>query len=70
VDSADRDLERELCQAARAAVAPWLDQRRPDVVCLQATELAADAFAELLGDELARRLRVRPPPQGWDQRRG
>jgi exodeoxyribonuclease-3 len=34
---------------------PWLDQRRPDVVCLQETKLADDAFAELLGDELARR---------------
>jgi exodeoxyribonuclease-3 len=34
---------------------PWLDQRRPDVVCLQETKLADDAFAELLGDELANR---------------
>jgi exodeoxyribonuclease III len=34
---------------------PWLDQRRPDVVCLQETKLADDAFAELLGDELAAR---------------
>jgi exodeoxyribonuclease III len=34
---------------------PWLDQRRPDVVCLQETKLADDAFAELLGDELAKR---------------
>ena len=32
---------------------PWLDQRQPDVVCLQETKLADDAFAELLGDELA-----------------
>jgi exodeoxyribonuclease-3 len=31
---------------------PWLDQRKPDVVCLQETKLADDAFAELLGDEL------------------
>ena len=31
---------------------PWLDERRPDVVCLQETKLADDAFAELLGDEL------------------
>ncbi|MBO0826268.1 MAG: exodeoxyribonuclease III [Streptosporangiales bacterium] len=31
---------------------PWLDQRRPDVVCLQETKLADDAFAELLGREL------------------
>jgi exodeoxyribonuclease-3 len=34
---------------------PWLDQRRPDVVCLQETKLADDAFAELLGGELAKR---------------
>jgi exodeoxyribonuclease-3 len=34
---------------------PWLDQRRPDVVCLQETKLTDDAFAELLGDELAAR---------------
>jgi exodeoxyribonuclease III len=31
---------------------PWLDQRQPDVVCLQETKLADDAFAELLGAEL------------------
>src|SRR3954467_4846272 len=34
---------------------PWLDERRPDVVCLQETKLADDAFAELLHDELAER---------------
>ena len=34
---------------------PWLDQRAPDVVCLQETKLADDAFAELLGAELAGR---------------
>src|ERR1700757_4049090 len=34
---------------------PWLDQRKPDVVCLQETKLADDAFAALLGDELASR---------------
>jgi exodeoxyribonuclease-3 len=34
---------------------PWLDERRPDVVCLQETKLADDALAELLGDELASR---------------
>ncbi len=34
---------------------PWLDQRRPDVVCLQETKLADDALAELLGDELSSR---------------
>jgi exodeoxyribonuclease-3 len=34
---------------------PWLDQRQPDVICLQETKLADDAFTELLGEELARR---------------
>jgi exodeoxyribonuclease III len=34
---------------------PWLDERRPDVVCLQETKLADDAFEDLLGDELAER---------------
>ncbi|MBK8448116.1 MAG: exodeoxyribonuclease III [Micropruina sp.] len=34
---------------------PWLDQRRPDVVCLQETKLTDDAFAELLGSALAER---------------
>src|SRR3954470_5809555 len=34
---------------------PWLDERRPDVVCLQETKLADDAFAELLHDELESR---------------
>ncbi len=34
---------------------PWLDQRKPDVVCLQETKLADDAFTALLGAELAER---------------
>jgi exodeoxyribonuclease-3 len=34
---------------------PWLDERQPDVVCLQETKLADDAFTELLGEELADR---------------
>jgi exodeoxyribonuclease-3 len=34
---------------------PWLDERRPDVVCLQETKLADEAFTALLGDELAMR---------------
>lgn len=34
---------------------PWLDERGPDVVCLQETKLADEAFRELLGDELAGR---------------
>lgn len=34
---------------------PWLDQRRPDVVCLQETKLTDAAFTKLLGAELADR---------------
>jgi exodeoxyribonuclease-3 len=34
---------------------PWLDQRRPDVVCLQETKLADAAFGDLLGEELTGR---------------
>ncbi|HEU4426876.1 MAG TPA: exodeoxyribonuclease III [Pilimelia sp.] len=34
---------------------PWLDQRRPDVLCLQETKLTDDAFTELLSEQLARR---------------
>ena len=34
---------------------PWLDERRPDVVCLQETKLADEAFTALLGDQLAER---------------
>jgi exodeoxyribonuclease-3 len=31
---------------------PWLDERAPDVVCLQETKLTDEAFEELLGKEL------------------
>jgi exodeoxyribonuclease III len=34
---------------------PWLDEREPDVVCLQETKLTDAAFAELLGDPLGER---------------
>lgn len=34
---------------------PWLDERQPDVLCLQETKLADDAFGELLGAALAER---------------
>jgi exodeoxyribonuclease-3 len=34
---------------------PWLDERKPDVVCLQETKLADDKLAELLGAELEQR---------------
>jgi exodeoxyribonuclease-3 len=33
----------------------WLDERQPDVVCLQETKLTDDAFRELLDEELAAR---------------
>jgi exodeoxyribonuclease-3 len=38
-----------------ARVIPWLDQRQPDVLCLQETKLTNDAFHALLGEVLARR---------------
>jgi exodeoxyribonuclease III len=34
---------------------PWLDQRQPDVLCVQETKLSDDAFVELLGTPLAER---------------
>ena len=34
---------------------PWLDERQPDVVCLQETKLADEAFTELLGKDLEER---------------
>jgi exodeoxyribonuclease-3 len=34
---------------------PWLDERRPDVVCLQETKLADEAFDRLLAEELKSR---------------
>lgn len=34
-------------------IMPWLEQRRPDVVCLQETKLADVAFAELFASPLA-----------------
>ena len=34
---------------------PWLDERRPDVVCLQELKVTDEAFTELLGAELADR---------------
>ncbi|MFT4294431.1 MAG: exodeoxyribonuclease III [Micropruina sp.] len=34
---------------------PWLDERRPDVVCLQETKLTDDAFAALFAEPLAER---------------
>lgn len=34
---------------------PWLDERQPDVVCLQEIKLTREAFTELLGTELTTR---------------
>jgi len=34
---------------------PWLDERQPDVVCLQETKIADDAFLDLLGADLESR---------------
>jgi exodeoxyribonuclease-3 len=34
---------------------PWLDERSPDVVCLQETKLADDSFRDLLDHELSSR---------------
>jgi exodeoxyribonuclease-3 len=34
---------------------PWLDERRPDVVCLQETKLGDEALCALLGSDLAQR---------------
>ncbi len=34
---------------------PWLDQRAPDVVCLQETKVSDEAFGALLGDALVER---------------
>ncbi|HEX7278363.1 MAG TPA: exodeoxyribonuclease III [Solirubrobacterales bacterium] len=34
---------------------PWLDERQPDVVCLQETKLADEAFLDLLREELSER---------------
>ena len=34
---------------------PWLDERQPDVVCVQETKLADDKLADLLGSELEQR---------------
>jgi exodeoxyribonuclease III len=34
---------------------PWLDERQPDVVCLQETKLTEEAFMELLEDPLTAR---------------
>ena len=38
-----------------ARLLPWLEQRGPDVVCLQETKLTDEAFAELLAEELGGR---------------
>jgi exodeoxyribonuclease-3 len=50
---------------------PWLDERRPDVVCLQETKLADDAFGELLdasSPSAATRSRSTARPRGTASR--
>ena len=64
-DAGGRSLRSDRCGSRRGTstrsssalprLLPWLDERRPDVVCLQETKLADDAFLALLGDELADR---------------
>ena len=49
---------------------PWLDERRPDVVCLQETKLADDAFARAARRRARRaRLRGRRARRGGLERR-
>jgi exodeoxyribonuclease III len=38
-----------------ARLLPWLDERQPDVVCLQEIKLTDEAFTKLLGTELTAR---------------
>ena len=48
----------------------WLDERSPDVVCLQETKLADDAFTDLLGRGARQpRLRRSAPRRGGLERR-
>jgi exodeoxyribonuclease-3 len=42
-------------RARRLRLLDWLDQRRPDVACLQETKLADGEFGDLFGDDLRRR---------------
>ena len=51
---ASGDLERELGKQRVPRLLPWLDQRQPDVVCLQETKLRRRGFTAA-GDELAGR---------------
>ena len=41
---------------------PWLDERAPDVVCLQETKLSDEAFDEAFAAPLAERWK----PAEWD----
>ncbi|MBX6390692.1 MAG: exodeoxyribonuclease III [Frankia sp.] len=42
-------------KARQARLIEWLDRAQPDVVCLQETKLADDAFAEIFDEDLFRR---------------
>jgi hypothetical protein len=55
---ANRDRNVNSVKQRVPRLLPWLDERRPNVVCLQETKLADDAFLDLLGDELRDRGRT------------
>ncbi len=42
-------------RARQPRLLAWLDQRRPDVACLQETKMGDAEFTEVFGDELGRR---------------
>jgi len=42
-------------RARKPRLLEWLDQRRPDIVCLQETKTTDAEFAEVFGDDLAQR---------------
>jgi exodeoxyribonuclease III len=42
-------------RARQPRLLDWLDQRRPDVACLQETKMGDAEFADVFGDDLARR---------------
>src|SRR5262245_41804003 len=42
-------------RARQPRLIDWLDQRHPDVACLQETKMGDAEFAEVFGDELSRR---------------
>ena len=68
LNRAHRHLERQLAEGERIdRVDGWLDIAEPDVLCLQETKLADDAFPAL--DFHARGYDTRPPRRGALERR-